>query len=91
MGRPDDVSTPRQFVRAPASTRLIDETRAVCVVGWDSQVQLLDGAARVVWEQLETPRTIAQLASRIGVEQTDGYLLQAAELLTDTNLIRVLQ
>lgn len=91
MGRPNDASTSHPLVRVPASTRLINETRVVCAVGWDSEVQLLDGAARVVWEQLETPQTIGDLASRIGVEPSDDYLLQAAELLEDTNLIQVVE
>ncbi len=87
---PDDTAQADSPVlsREPAATRVADEVRVVCRTGWATPVHRLSGATRVVWEALERPQEIDDLASSLRIDPADAYFLQAVELLIESDLIR---
>jgi hypothetical protein len=85
MVTPDDHDV--TWRRAPAASRVVGEERFVCRAGWDTEVQRLGGAARIVWEIVGESATTSTIARVVGVEADDPYLHEALTLLAGSGLI----
>lgn len=72
--------------RAPAASRIVGQERFVCRVGWDTTVQRLAGAARIVWETVRSDTTTSTIAETVGVEADDQFLHEALTMLAGSGL-----
>lgn len=86
-----DADTPtsgaQNLTRRSAATRVAGPIRVVCVTDWSTPVHQLSGATRLVWEALQTPQRPDQVATTLGVDADDPFLVQALDLLVDAGLV----
>jgi hypothetical protein len=78
-----------RIARVKATERIVGDTLYVCPVGWATDVYELTGAIAVVWDVLDRPRTIAELAHECAVRVDDDLLASSVADLFDRGLARV--
>ncbi len=82
-----DPAPTRVLRRAAAVSRVAGELRFVARPGWNANVHGIGGAARVVWDLLDAPMTLRQVAVAAGVDPDDAFLSDAVDLLTSLDLV----